>query len=187
MQTFDTIKRRVMAHVGKGLASSVTDEELEQNINLAIDDVRNEMPYHIAPDESVELSEDTYEYSLAGLGFAYIHQITMADTDGDFPITNIIPPLYYGIIAGPTLVFDERMWSPLDGRALRIDGQAFQSNLTSGSDVLYISDAYVVNKAAALLLGGLGSPRESLMHRMAEDARQRSPFLPTPSTHRVRS
>ena len=187
MQTFDVIKRRVMAKVGKMLAPEVTDEELEQAINHAIDEVRNEMPYHIDPDESVTLSDDTYEYSLAGLGFAYIHQITMADADGDFPTTNIIWSHQYRIIAGPTLVFDERMWSPLDSRDLRIEGQAYQSNLTGGSDVLYISDAYVVNTAAAFLLGGLGSPREALMYRMAEDARQRSPFLPVPSAHRVRS
>jgi len=79
------------------------------------------------------------------------------------------------------------MWTPLDGRALRIEGQALQDSLTAGTDVLYISDAFVVNKAAAFILGGLGSPREARMHRMAEDARQRSPFLPKPSAHTVRS
>lgn len=187
MQDFDTIKRRVMAKIGKMLAPEVTNEELEQNINDAIDDVRNEMPYHIDPDESVELAEDTYEYSLAGLGFAYIHRITLADDDGEFVLTNVICPHMYTVIAGPTLLFDNRTWGPIAGRALRIEGQAYQANLTAGSDVLYISDAYVVNKAAASLLGGLGSPRESLMYRMAEDARQRSPFLPMPSAHRARS
>lgn len=187
MQDFDTIKRRVMAKVGKMLAPEVTNEELTQAINAAIDDARNEMPYHIDPDESVELEADTYEYSLAGLGFAYIHRITMADDDGEFPTTNVICPHMYTVIAGPTLLFDCRTWAPETGRALRIEGQAYQDNLVAGSDVLYISDAYIVNVAAGSLLGGLGSPRESLMLRMAEDARQRSPFLPMPSSHRVRS
>lgn len=187
MQDFDTIKRRVMAKVGKMLAPEVTDEELGQAINHAIDEVRNEMPYHIAPDESVTLAENTYEYSLAGLGFVYIHRITMADTDGDFPFINVIPPHHYHVIAGPTLAFDERTWMPVADRDLRIEGQAYQDELTAGADVLYISDAYVVNTAAGALLGGLGSPREALMYRMAEDARQRSPFLPMPSSYNVRS
>lgn len=187
MQNFDTIKRRVMAKVGKGLAPEVSNEELEQAINDAIDDVRNEMPYYTSPDETVELAEDTYEYDISALGFAYIYRITMADTDGAFPTFNIIPCWHYHIIAGPTLVFNERMWSPIDGRALRIEGQSFQDNLSSGDDILYISDACVVNKAAAFLLGGLGSPREALMYRMAEDARQRSPFLPAANASVVRA
>lgn len=187
MQDYDTIKRRVMAKVGKMLAPEVTDEELEQAINAAIDDARNEMPYHIDPDESVELADSTYEYSLAGLGFAYIHRITMADDDGEFPLTSVICPHMYTVIAGPTLVFDDHTWLPIEGRALRIEGQAYQANLVAGADVLYISDAYIVNVAAGSLLGGFGSPREALMYRMAEDARQRSPFLPMPSSHRVRS
>jgi len=187
VQDFNTIKRRVMAKIGKMLAPEVTNEELEQAINAAIDDARNEMPYHIDPDESVTLAEDTYEYSLAGLGFAYIHRITMADPDGDFPTSNIIWSHMYTVTAGPTLVFDERVWAPLADRVLRIEGQAYQANLTAGTDVLYIFDAYIVNMAAGSLLGGLGSPREALMYRMAEDARQRSSFLPMPSSHRVRS
>jgi len=186
MQDYDTIKRRVMAKIGKMLAPEVTNEELEQAINAAIDDARNEMPYHIDPDETIELAEDTYEYDISALGFSYIHRITMADTEGDFPTTNIICPHMYRVNAGPTLVFDERTWTPIDGRDLRIEGQASQAALSSGTDVLYISDAYIVNTAAGSLLGGLGSPREALMYRMAEDARQRSPYLPVASSMRVR-
>jgi len=188
MQMLDTIKRRVMARVGKGLAPQVTDEELEQAINDAIDEVRTEMPYHVDPDETtVTLSEDTYEYDISGVGMDYIYRVTMADADGDFPTTNIVWPYQYRIIAGPKLVFDERMWTPLDSRKLRIEGQAFQDSLSAGDDVLYISDAYVVNKAAAILLGNLGSPREASAHRLAEDARQRSSFLPFPDAQRVRN
>jgi len=187
MQTFDTLKRRVMAKIGKAIALQTTDEELEQAINEAIDDVRTEMPYHVSPDESITMSEDTYEYDISALDFAYIHRVTVADSEGDFPVTNVVPSWQWYLLPGPILKFDERMFDPLDGRGLRIEGQSFQDSLSLGSDVCYISDAYVVARAAASLLGNVQSPRESTMLRMAEDARQRSPFRPYPNSNVVRT
>lgn len=187
MQTLATLKRRVMAKVGKALAPQVTMEELVQAVNGAIDEVRAEMPYHIDPDESITLAESTYEYSLVGLGFAYVHRITVADADGKFPDANIVCPWMWHLLPGPKLKFDDRTWVPYAGRVIRIEGQAFQDNLTNDTDICYISDAFVVAHAAASLLGGLGSPREALMLRAAEDARQRAPFSPMPASVLVRS
>ena len=184
MQTLSVLKRRVMAAVSgtdKAVAMAVTAEELLQAINEVIDDVRNEMPYDII-DESVTLATDDYEYSLAGLGFAYIHVITMEDADGNYPSTNIIWNWMWRIIPGPILVFDDRMWSPSDSRTIRIEGQALQDNLSGDTDVCYISDAFVVNRAAAGLLGEKGKIRL----QMAEDSRQRSSFLPHPASTLVR-
>lgn len=186
MQTLGTLKRRVMAAVSgvdKAIAMSLTPEELGQAINEAIDDVRTEMPYDIAPDESVTLVASTYEYSLAGKGFAYIHALTMADEDGEYPAENRIWEHMWRILPGPKLKFDERVWTPMAGRILRIEGQAFQANLASDSDVCYISDSYVVSRAAASLLGEKGLVRL----KMAEDARQRAPFVPRPGANLVRS
>lgn len=184
MQTLATLKRRVMAAVSgtdKAIAMALTAEELLQAINEAIDDVRTEMPYDII-DETVTLATDDYEYSLAGLGFAYIHVITMEDADGNYPSANIIYNWMYRILPGPILAFDDRMWSPSDSRTIRIEGQAFQDNLSSDTDVCYISDSFVVNHAAAGLLGEKGRVRL----QMAEDARQRSPFVPHPTSTLVR-
>ena len=187
MQTFGTLKRRVMAKVGKTLAVQITDEELEQAINDAIDDVRTEMPYHSAPDTSVTLVALQYEYSLAAVPFAYISMITLGTVVPIlYPNSNIIPGWWWWVIAGPTLVFDESCFTPIAGRTLRIEGQSFQAALVSDTDVCYISDSFIVARAAGTLLGGLGSPREATMMRLAEDARQRSPFLPTPDACRVR-
>lgn len=187
MVTYGVLKRMVMAKVGHALAVQVTDEELEQAINDAINDVRTEMPYHIAPDTSITLVADQYEYSLAALSFAYISRITMGTAAPvTYPASNIIPGWWWAIIAGPTLKFDESSFYPIAGRLLRIEGQAFQAPLVSDTDVCYISDSFIVFRAAGTLLGGLGSPREATMLRMAEDARQRSSFTPSPDSTRLR-
>ena len=187
MYTFGTLKRMVMAKVGAQLAMQVTDEELEQAINDAISDVRTEMPYNIAPDTSITLVALTYEYSLAALPFIYIKRITMGTAAPvTYPATHIIPGWWWAVIAGPTLKFDENAFDPVAGRTLRIEGQALQAPLVADTDICYISDSFVVTRAAGTLLGGLGSPRESIMLRMAEDARQRSPFLPAADSVHVR-
>jgi len=186
MQTLSTLKRRVMAAVAgtdRAIAVAVTAEELINAINEAIDDVRTEMPYDIAPDESITLANEDYEYSLVGLGFAYIVAITMEDEDGEYPVVNRVWDHMWRILPGPVLKFDERMFSPLAGRKLRIEGQAFQDNLSSDTDVCYISDVFVVNRAAAGLLGEKGRIRL----QMAEDSRQRSPFAPYPASTIVRN
>jgi len=187
MQDFNTLKRRVMGKLGRGIASEVTKEELEQAINDAIDDVREEMPYHVDPDETIDLAEDTYEYDISALDFSYIHLITVADDAGDFPVTNVVPSWQWSVATGPTLKFDERMFSPIDSRKLRIEGQEVQAALSTGTDVCHISDSCVVAKAAATLLGNFGSPRENMLLRAAEDARQRSPFRVHPLAKKVRS
>jgi len=181
MQTLATLKRRVMAAVSgmdKAIAMALTQEELIQAINEAIDDVRTEMPYDISPDETVTLVSSTYEYSLAGKGFSYIHRIIMADEAGVFTLSNVVYDHMWGLLPGPVLKFDDRLWEPINGRVIRIEGQSFQANLAADTDVCYISDAFIVNRAAAGLLGEKGAMRL----RMAEDARQRAPFHPYPTS-----
>lgn len=187
MKTLADIKKMTMTSVGPP-AVDLSDQEVLDAINLAILNVREEMPYHVSPDDtSVTLASDTYEYSLSSVSMNSIYGIIMADSDGDFPIENVIAHWLWMVITGPTLKLDELRWSPTAGRKLRIEGQAFQDTLSSDTDTLHISDAYVVAKAAATLLGGLGSPRETTMLAIAEDARDRSSFRYMPSSRLVRS
>lgn len=181
-QTFATLKKRVMGHLGRqGLGLSM--EEVEQAINDAVDELRLEQPYDLAPNESVTLVDDTYEYSIATLSFGLIHRITMSDSDGKYPVENIIPQYKYTVFGvTPTLKFDEFCWGPVAGRTLRIEGQGYQPNLSADTDICYIYTPAVVYLAAASLVGNIGNiNRERLLMQKAEVARNNSPFYAHPN------
>jgi hypothetical protein len=179
-------KIRVLAKVGR-IGVSLTDQEVLAAINDAIEDGATGMPYDVAPDETVTLAADTYEYSLASVSMNLIHCITMADSDGDFNVDGIIGRHRWYIVQGttPKLKFVEDLWSPVVSRKLRIEGQKYQAVVDDDADVIYMFAPFVVAKAAATLLGNLGSPRETIMLQQAEDARQRSPQRPKPNARIV--
>ena len=188
--TYGDTKRRVLSRMGP-MAAQVTPEDLLQAINDSIEDGREGMPYDTAPDvTNVTLAEDTCEYSHSSNTHDIINTLTMADEDGDYPDWNIIPQWHWDILQGttPYIKFDERMWSPTAGRKIRIEGKAFQatiSTVSSDSTVIYISASFIVAKAAAFLLGALGSEREELMERRAEGARARASYQWNASSRRV--
>lgn len=180
-------KIRIMAAVGR-IGATVTDDELLANINHAIEDGAEGMPYTVAPDETnVTLATDTYEYSLASVDMDLIGVVTMADSSGNFPPINVIGKQLWWVVHGttPKLTFHESLWTPTNGRVLRIEGQKYQDVVTSDTGTIYMFAPFVVAKAAAMLLGALGSEREYLMLTQAEDARHRSPQRPWPSARRV--
>jgi len=184
-KTRGELKVMIMASVGRA-GSTLTNQDVEAAIDDAVEDVYTQMPYDIAPDETtVTLVSQTYEYDISSTSFALIYRITMADSDGDFPTENIIPNWMY-TFQNSKLTLDNQLWYAVAGRKLRIEGQAHQVALTADDSILYISAPYVVAKAAATLLGNLGSPRETLALRKAEDALQKHNFRPRPGSKRVR-
>lgn len=180
-------KIRVLAKVGR-VGVSLTDQEVLAAINDAIEDGAEGMPYDVAPDETnVTLATDTYEYSLASVGMDLIYCLTMADSDGDFNVDSIIGNHRWYIVHGttPKLKFVEDYWSPVASRVIRVEGQKFQDVVDDDDDTIYMFAPFVVSKAAATLLGNLGSPREAMMLQQAEDARQRSPQRPKPNARLI--
>lgn len=180
-------KKRIASLIGARNMLQVTDQELLAAINDAVEDGAEGMPYNAAPDTSVSLVTDTYEYDISGIGMDLIYCVTMADSEGNYDVGNIIGRHLWFVVPGttPYLKFSEGNWTPTNGRTLRIEGQKFQDVVTADTDTIYMYAPFVVRKAAATLLGDIGSEREKLMLAQAEDARQRSPQRPLPNSRRV--
>lgn len=186
--TFGALKKGVMANLGRQ-ALSVPNADIEESINLAIDQLRNEMPYDIDPDESVTLVASTYEYDISAIGMSLIYRITMADSSGLFPVENIIPNyLWTTTAASPTLKFDEQGWAPVASRKIRIEGQAYQNRLSADTDIFYGYAPAVVYLAAAGIVGNLGNlNRERFLSQKAESVRLANPLYPRPNSKEVLS
>lgn len=180
-------KKRIASAIGTQAMLNATDQELLAAINGAIEDGAEGMPYVVAPDTSVSLVTDTYEYDISGIGMDLIYCVTMADSEGNYDVGSIIGRHLWWVVHGttPYLKFNEGLWTPTNGRTIRIEGQKFQDVVSADTDTIYMYAPFVVRMAAATLLGNVGSDREQLMLMMAEDARQRGPQRPRPNARRV--
>jgi len=129
-----------------------TVSEYNAFINLAIDMVAKEGLLHKV-DESVDLVSDTYQYTLS-TQFLYVDRIEMeSGTSGVYNKDKPIDRLYWRVLRAATieLEFVKELWSPTDGRTLRITGLASPSKLDTDTEACPINPAYVVYQAAALL------------------------------------
>lgn len=120
-------------------------------MNLAIDMVAKEAMVD-AVDETIELVTDTYQYDLP-TSFLYIHKIEMQDSDGDYNIEKPIDPKYWRVIKTSTLTleFVKNIWTPTNGRTIRITGLASPSKLDTDTEACPLNPAFVTYQAAALL------------------------------------
>ncbi len=129
-----------------------TVNEYNDYINLAIDIVAKEALLHKI-DTSVELDTDTYQYTLS-TQFLYIYRIEMEDSTADvYNSQHPIDPRYWRIIKASTikLEFIKDVWTPTDGRNLRISGLASPSQLDTDTEACPLNPGYVAYQAAALL------------------------------------
>jgi len=64
-----------------------------------------------------------------------------------------IDPRYWRVVKKATIVveFVKELWSPTDGRNLRITGLASPSKLNTDTEQSPVNPAFIVNQAAALL------------------------------------
>lgn len=120
-------------------------------INLAIEMVAKEALVSKV-DETVELETDTYQYILP-TQFLWINRIEMQDSNGDYDTEKPINPRYWRVIKTSTLTleFVKNLWTPTDGRTLRITGLASPSKLDSDSEQCPINPTFITYQAAALL------------------------------------
>jgi len=120
-------------------------------INLAIEMVAKEALVDTV-DETIELATDTWQYDLPTT-FLYIHRIDMQDADGDYDTLKPIDPRYWRVVKTSTLTleFIKGIWSPTDGRVIRIKGLASPSILDTDTEECPVNPSYVSYQAAALL------------------------------------
>ena len=125
--------------------------EYNDFMNLAIDMVAKEALVDKV-DETIALVTDTYQYTLPTT-FLYIHSIEMQNSDGDYNVERPIDPRYWRIIKTATLKleFVKNLWSPTNGRTIRITGLGSPSKLDTDTETCPLNPAFVANQAAALL------------------------------------
>lgn len=127
-------------------------ETYNDYINMAIDMIAEEALINKV-DEGVPLATDTYQYTLE-TDFLYVFQIFMESaTAGVWDEEKPIDPRYWRIIKKTTvkLEFVKALWSPTDGRKLRITGLASPSKLDTDIELCPVNPAFIANQAAALL------------------------------------
>ena len=127
-------------------------DEINDYINLAIDIVAKEALLHKI-DESIELVTDTYQYTIS-TQFLHIFRIELeSSTVGVYNTEKPIDPKYWRIIKAATLEleFIKDLWTPTNGRALRISGLASPSKLDTDTEACPLNPAYITYQAASLL------------------------------------
>ncbi|GAJ14988.1 unnamed protein product, partial [marine sediment metagenome] len=99
------------------------------------------------------LATDTYQYDLS-TQFLYVDKVYMESaTAGVWDTEKPIDPRYWRVVKKATikLEFVKALWSPTDGRKLRITGLASPSKLGIDTEQCPVNPAVIVNQAAALL------------------------------------
>lgn len=175
--------------------------EFSRAINQAVRSVRGEMFYAINPPPTITLAASTWEYSLSSISdIARVRGLMMADSAGEHQIP--IPMNHWYLIAGPTLVFDDRLFSPIAARSVRLISQAIQSDLSADSDELGIDEEYILAKARELMHMARTTPASpdqasvnanAAAHlqiaqywgRVAAAARMTSTYRPDPTSRRI--
>lgn len=154
-------------------------------INIAIDMIAEHALLNKV-DESVPLATDGYQYILA-TDFLYVDKIFMESaTTGVFDMEKPIDPRYWRVVKKTAikLEFVKELWSPTDGRKLRITGLASPSKLDTDIELCPVNPAFIANQAAALLhqsrvtgLEGWHFEQMKLCQAMADKIKAESPSM----------
>lgn len=125
--------------------------EYNDFMNVAIDMVAKEVLVDRV-DEAIDLATDTYQYTLP-TSFLYIHRIEMQDSEDDYNTEKPIDPRYWRVIKTSTLTleFIKNLWTPTDGRTIRITGLGSPSKLDTDTEASPVNPAFISYQAAALL------------------------------------
>ena len=195
MSTFQELRQMLSQDMSGEVA------EFSRALNQAIRAVRGEMFYAINPPPTITLAVNTWEYSLSSItSIARIRALMMADSTGEHQIP--VPGNHWYVIAGPKLVFDDRMFDPVATRTVRLISQAIQADLSSDSDDLNIDEEFVLAKARELMHMARTTPAapdqtavnaNATAHlqiaqywgRVAAAARMTSTYRPDPSSRRI--
>lgn len=130
-----------------------TEDEYRKAINMAIEHLAGKYLIDVK-DESITLSDDTYEYALPTT-LLYLTQVTTeseADEDEYFN-RDIIDPRSWSVIrAYPAkLKLDKRYYRITTDKDLRLEGQGTQSIVDDDTDVIFLPPDWLVQKAITFL------------------------------------
>lgn len=181
------LREHVRANTGV-TSRQVPDADLNRFINQAILRYRGDC-YNVVADESLTQATNTFEYPLSGgtyLSSLYsIHLLEGEDLTENGRYETVIPYAYWSLEAGspPFIRFRSDLWSPQNGRHIRVHGQVRQAQLTSDQSSLDVLDpTLVILYAEALLwrrvslaqgdLGVLGRTNATIAEASAEQYRR---------------
>lgn len=147
-------------------------------INMAIDDLTLAgWLQRQTEDTSITLVDGTYDYAVPA-GFAYIKNLIVADTDGNYPLTYTIPynHWYVGSNSPSALLhfFPDAYGALIAGRTIKIIGQGrFTGNLGPSDTIVAGAEGFIRERAASYAAETLasGTDEQSIgRRRLAEQA-----------------
>ena len=142
-----------------------TQDDYRKAINMAIEGIAGKYLIDLI-DETTVLVADTYEYDLP-LSFLYLYKVTTEQTaaGGVWDAEAEIDPRNWSINKSyaPALKLDERYYSIVAGKYLRLEGQGAQPLVTADTSVIYLPIDWLVQKAITFL------PQEKIQSNKLEN------------------
>lgn len=155
--TLADVRRRVKSN----LAGEMGDEDIDTEINMAIEFAETDGLYIPVADESLSQADDTYEYNLTGgeLGnIKYIRDIFLESSDSGLFYDVPLGKAYWTIEeAGTPFLRFSKAWTPEDAKLFRIKGYKPQAVVDEDTDEIELPAAYIVWKSLAFCHGVLSS------------------------------
>ena len=138
--TIEELRDEIAQHLQDPTHLLVGRSKLLEFINSAAWDAANEgWVIHIEEDESLTTATDTYDFTVPA-GFAYIHEVYVADSNGDFGEDDLVPLTQWRLAfdsAVAVLRFSFEFHTIVDGRVIKLIGQARPtSEYTDDADII---------------------------------------------------
>jgi hypothetical protein len=169
--TLDQARRAVRLNLRAGNAE-ISDENIVELINEAIDFAISENMFISVGDETLVQTTDQYEYILTGGELINLRYITLIWGESNIAglFTEIFPQGQWHIeqASTPFIVFNRLMWAPINGNKMRVVGLKPQARVAAPENIISLPSAWVTWKAIALghnILSGIPNTPLSQWHR----------------------
>jgi hypothetical protein len=130
----------------------ITPVDMDDFINIALSMVEDEA-LSDQVDETIQMVSSTYEYTIPP-AFAYLDRIyEEQSTSGQYSASsNPLDYRWWRILPGspPRIWLDSALFTPTNGRKLRLIGLASQAQLVDDDDLCSVDQAFVIYQAKAL-------------------------------------
>ena len=144
-------------------------------VTMAVNDLSGVWLLPKTEDTSITLATSTYNYDVPS-GFAYIHQLIVADSDDQYPASNVVPHHMWEIrsVSGAPEIQFWKDFHNLDvGRKLKVIGQKrFSTTIDGSSTIPAGSETFIRERAAAYAFESLAAGSDELAQRRARSAEQ---------------
>lgn len=164
------IRKRVRRGLAAGEAQ-YSNEDIDADVNEAISGARADRLFVRVEDETMVQTAGQYEYPLTGsdilTALTFITDIYPESTEAGIFERQAISKYIWEIegAATPYINFSTFDWYPDDSKKFRIIGLIAQVAVNADTDVIYLPESYIVNKARAMghnkLSSGAGGSRSS--------------------------